>query len=73
MPNNDILKNFGLRLKYIRMKKGLSQAQLAELLNIHLNNIGEIERGKRNLKLKTIDNLAKALEIDISKLLDFKD
>lgn len=73
MENTDILKNFGLHLKYVRMKKGLSQAKLAELLNIHLNNVGEIERGKRNIKLKTIETLAKALDVDIAELFDFKD
>ncbi len=73
MLYDDLLKNFGLRLKFIRMKKSISQAQLAELIDAHEHNISDIERGKRNLTMKTINKIANALEVDIARFFDFKD
>ena len=64
----DIQKRFGQRLKEIRLQKGLSQEKLAELSNLHRTYISSIELGHRNVSLKNIEALAKALEVPIEKL-----
>lgn len=51
------------------MKKGLTQEQLADLMNIHLTYIARIETGKINMSLGKILELAKFLNVDINKLL----
>lgn len=65
----ELLKKFGLNVKIARLKKGLTQEQLAELMNIHLTYIARIETGKINMSLGKILELANTLSIDINKLL----
>lgn len=65
----ELLKKFGLNVKIARLKIGLTQEQLAELMNIHLTYIARIETGKINMSLGKILELANTLNIDINKLL----
>lgn len=69
MSKAELLKKFGLNVKIARLKKGLTQEQLAELMNIHLTYIARIETGKINMSLGKILELANTLNIDINKLL----
>lgn len=64
MKEDEILKVFGFNTKVERMKLGLTQAQLAEKLNIHEKHICKIETGKQNVTLKTIAKIANALGIE---------
>ncbi|MCG2710860.1 MAG: helix-turn-helix domain-containing protein [Candidatus Omnitrophica bacterium] len=66
MPN--ILKQFGDKVRSNRLKKNLSQEKLAELSGLHRTYIGQIESGKRNIALKNINKLAKALKISVKEL-----
>lgn len=63
-----VLDKFGSKVYYYRTKKSLSQEKLAELANIHRTYIGQLERGKRNIALKNIEKIAKALGVSIKKL-----
>lgn len=65
---SSILKQFGKKVLYHRKKKNLSQEKLAELANIHRTYIGQIENGKRNVALKNVAKIAKALGISVKKL-----
>jgi transcriptional regulator with XRE-family HTH domain len=65
----DISVKFGKRVKEIRLKKGYSQGSLAKLLEVHPSDISGIERGKRNMSLKNIERLAKALGVTIEELI----
>lgn len=58
----DILKLFGERVRDIRKTQGLSQENLAEKANLHNTYIGGVERGERNLSLKNIEKIARALK-----------
>jgi transcriptional regulator with XRE-family HTH domain len=70
--NNNILKNFGKRVKEIRLKKGItSQIDLASKAGLDRTYIGGIERGERNIGLKNIEKIAKALNVNISELFKF--
>jgi len=71
MDYNDLLKNVGLQFKMARLKKGLSQAQLAEILNSHDRYISDIECGRRNITIKTINKFATILDIKLSELFGF--
>ena len=72
MNNKDILKTFGLNVKFERMKQWLTQAQLAELIDVHEKYIGKIETGKQNVTVKTLNKIAQALNINIIRLLEDK-
>lgn len=71
MDYKNVLKNFGLHFKLARMKKGLSQAELAELANSHERYISDIECGRRNITFKTINKFANILDIKLSELFNF--
>lgn len=64
----DILKQFGERVRDLRKTQRLSQEELAEKADLHYTYIGGVERGERNLSLKSIERIALALKIDIREL-----
>lgn len=47
----------------------MSQADLAKILGVHPTYISGIERGVRNMALKNIERLAKALNVPIGELI----
>lgn len=63
----EVLLQFGNKLKEIRTKQKLTQVELAEKSGLHPNYIGMVERGERNPSLINIDKLAKALNISLSE------
>jgi transcriptional regulator with XRE-family HTH domain len=52
---------FGRALKRHRKARGLTQERLAELSGLHFTYIGSAERGERNVSIKSIDTLVRAL------------
>ena len=66
------MKEFGEHLREIRLKKGLSQEELANIANIPIQQVGRIERSEVNTTLITIKAISDALEIDIKELFNFK-
>ncbi len=55
-------------LKRIRTKKGLSQAKLAEEADLSAGLIGDIETGRTNPTLTTIEKIALALHVPVHQL-----
>lgn len=66
---SDISARFGKKVKEIRLKKAMSQSDLAKNLGVHPTYISGIERGVRNMALKNIERLAKALNVRIEELI----
>ena len=65
----DISSKLGQNLKRIRMKKKMSQGDIARTLEVHRAYISGIESGKRNPTLSTIKKLADALGVSADELL----
>ncbi|MFH1840857.1 MAG: helix-turn-helix transcriptional regulator [Patescibacteria group bacterium] len=65
-----ISKRFGKNLKRIRLEKKMSQGDVARALGVHRSYISGLERGVRNPTLTNIERIAKALGINIQKLLE---
>lgn len=61
---------FGKSVRARRERKGMSQEQLAERAGLHRTYVGAIERGERNVSLKNILRLARALGTRGSELLE---
>ena len=65
----NISKQFGRKVREIRLKQGLSQGDVSRRLNLHRSYVSGIERGVRNPSLKVVQKIAKALEVKVSDLL----
>jgi transcriptional regulator with XRE-family HTH domain len=70
VPNPDPRITFGRRLRELRIERRLSQEKLAELVELHRNYVGGIERGERNVGLLNIVKLARGLNIRTAKLVE---
>ncbi len=69
---SDFLRKFGKKVKTLRIQKGISsQIALANKAHLDRTYIGGIERGERNLGLKNVEKIAKALEINPEDLFKF--
>lgn len=66
-----VLKSFGLSVRAWRGRLGISQEQLAERAGLHRTYVCDIERGARNVSLKSLEKLSKALEISLSTLFSY--
>lgn len=58
------------RLRAERAARGISQEQLADMAGVHRTYVGSVERAERNISIDNIEQLASALGLDISKLLE---
>lgn len=59
----------GDNVRAFRRAKGLSQEGLADFLGVHRTYVGAIERGDKNLSLKSIERLAGRLGVPPLQLL----
>lgn len=63
--------HLGRRVQTLRKTRGLTQEQVAELLDMDRVSIGYIEQGRRAPKIKTLYELAKVFDVDMQDF--FKD
>jgi transcriptional regulator with XRE-family HTH domain len=54
----DLQRVVGRRLLAYRKSAGLTQEALAEIIGVHRTYLGGIERGERNLTLKSVERIA---------------
>lgn len=54
----ELQRNFGRNLLAYRKAKGLSQEAFAYTLGFHRTYMGGVERGERNLTLKSVERIA---------------
>lgn len=57
------------RIRQIRLNKGLSQENMADMLGVSTTAYGDIERGRTELTLSRIENLAKIFDVELPQLL----
>lgn len=65
-----LTKIIGQRVRNYRTEKGLSQEKLAELSGCHPTYIGQVERGEKNATLDSIEKIASAMGVSLSKLFE---
>lgn len=68
---HQIARLLGGRIRTLRKKMGLKQAQFAQMVGMSRDAIGLIERGEKLPRLESICKIADKLNIPLSKLLDF--
>ena len=69
MDKKVILKRMGARIKLARIKKGLTQSQLSELISVDPSYISNIENGKKNISVVVLVRLVDELGITPNDLL----
>jgi transcriptional regulator with XRE-family HTH domain len=69
----ELQRTLGRRLRAIRLARDLSQEGFADVLGVHRTYMGGIERGERNLTLKSVERIAERLDIDPVELLTASD
>ena len=66
------LLELGHKIRLERMKRDISQEQLAELANISTRTISDIERGITDIRYTNLLQISEAFEMNISELFNFK-
>ncbi|WKZ24840.1 MAG: helix-turn-helix transcriptional regulator [Patescibacteria group bacterium] len=62
-------QRFGENMKKIRLKKDMSQGDVCRVLDLDRAYISNIENGKQNITITTMEKVAKALGVNIDILL----
>ena len=65
---NKISIKVGINIKVLRIKRNLTQEELAEYANVSRAAISDIERGKSSPSVDTVGLIAEALKVDLYKL-----
>jgi transcriptional regulator with XRE-family HTH domain len=65
---NEVVQ-FGKKVRDVRLKKNLSQGDIARILGVHRSYISGLERGRRNPSLLTVQKIAKALGVNAKELI----
>jgi transcriptional regulator with XRE-family HTH domain len=69
----DLQRAVGRNLLAYRKARGLSQEAFADVLGVHRTYMGGIERGERNLTLKSLERIATRIEVEPLSLLTPED
>lgn len=69
MSKSALVKNFGSRIRELRVQRGWSQEELAHRARLHRNAVSLLELGNRSSTLETIEKLCKALLLQPADLM----
>ena len=67
----DNKKKLGLKIKELRKRIGLTQEELAELIQMEQNSISVMESGRNFPTLGTLEKIAKVLDVNLSDFFDY--
>ncbi len=68
-PMNGLYKQLGEKVKKARINAGFTQEELANKSGLHRTYIAGIETGRRNISVKNLEKIAKALGVKTNDLL----
>ena len=66
-----LLVQLGKRIQSIREKRGLTQEQLEEKAEVNAKYISALERGQQNVTIKTLEKIAKGLDMELYEMFLF--
>lgn len=66
----DILVSFGQAVQEVRIERGLSQEDLAQIVGMHRTYLSDVERGVRNTSLASAKAIAGALGVSLASLVE---
>ena len=65
MTETEFLSNLGAKIKELRIKKNISQKDLAMECNFEKASMSRIESGKTNITILTLYKIINALDVDV--------
>lgn len=65
----NVTSNLSEKIRQIRLQKGLSQENMADMLGLSTTAYGDIERGRTELSVSRLENVAKLLDVPLPELL----
>lgn len=68
-PSDELLTLLADNVYRLRKERNLTQEELGEMCDFHPTFISMVERKKRNITISTLESLANALQVDVSRLL----
>lgn len=66
---DSLLVQLGEKIRAVRLSKGLSQEELAFQANVHRTYIGMVERGEKNVTIRSLKKICDALGVSLSMIL----
>lgn len=66
---SDICEALGLRIRELRIRRGWRQIDLAEEAGVHENYVSDLEQGRKEICLRTLQMIAQAFEMSMADLL----
>ena len=69
VTNFEHTKKFGQKMRLARKRKGLTQVQLADMLDVHHSYIGRIEQGKQSPSIHFVLTISRILDVSIDVLM----
>lgn len=66
---SDICVALGKRIRQLRVERGWRQIDLAEHAGIHENYVSDLETGRKEICLRTLQTLAGAFQMETAELL----
>lgn len=70
MNESKFMKQIGLNIRSLRVKKELKQRDLADFSQLSIDSIGKIERGEQNFTMYSLLAIAEVLKVHPKDLLD---
>jgi transcriptional regulator with XRE-family HTH domain len=68
LEDQELLREFGARVRALREAAGMSQEELAARSGLHTTYVSGIERGQRNLGLLNVHRVADGLGVPVTRL-----
>ena len=65
-----IAEDIGQRIRAYRLRRGLTQEELAEKADLHPTYIGQVERGGKNMTILSMEKLFEALDVSFSEFFE---
>lgn len=62
----------GKNIKNIRKNRGITQQQLADLINMHRSNYSKVETGQREISISALAKIAKYFNVSVDDLIQNK-
>jgi hypothetical protein len=69
VAEGDLQKKVGRNIRSYRQRRGMSQEAFAEVLGVHRTYMGGLERGERNLTLRSLERIAEQMGVEVEELM----
>ncbi|NIJ51537.1 helix-turn-helix domain-containing protein [Dyadobacter arcticus] len=67
----NVASNLAEKIRLMRLQKGLSQENMADMLGLSTTAYGDLERGRTELSISRLENISKYLDIPLPELMGF--